>query len=105
MASGAMVETIAMCRRARLKMTLSRFSPPRWLIGPKFITIRPSAPGRIAHAHQDDVAFVALNVLEVLDEQAVELAIILTCIFAFSAARKPNLPPPGDQAPSSISLC
>ncbi len=45
MASASMDDTIAMWTRARLKMTLSRFSPPSWLIGPKFITIRPSGSG------------------------------------------------------------
>jgi hypothetical protein len=29
----------------REKATFSRFSPPLWLIGPKFISIRPSGPG------------------------------------------------------------
>jgi hypothetical protein len=45
MASAPMVDTTAMRWRARLKITFRRFSPPRWLIGPKFISMRPSGPG------------------------------------------------------------
>ncbi|MNT59672.1 hypothetical protein D3C72_1972040 [compost metagenome] len=44
-ASAWIVDTTAIRWRARLKITFSRFSPPRWLIGPKFISILPSGPG------------------------------------------------------------
>ena len=39
----AMLLTTAMWCLARLKMTFRRFSPPRWLMGPKFMSIRPFA--------------------------------------------------------------
>ena len=35
------------------------------------------AAGRVAHAHQDDVALVALHVLQVLHEKARELSVVL----------------------------
>jgi hypothetical protein len=46
----------------------------------------PPVPAwRIAHAHQDDVAFVALDVLEILDEQPIKLAIVLASVFPFES--------------------
>jgi hypothetical protein len=38
-------DTIIMWRLAREKITFSRFSPPFWLIGPKFMIMRPLASG------------------------------------------------------------
>jgi len=50
---------------AREKMTLRRFSPPRWLMGPKFMSMRSAGVVAVADAHEDDVTRVALDVFQI----------------------------------------
>ena len=80
MSPARMDETTAMCCFAREKATFRRFSPPLWLIGPKFIRILPVGPATVADAQDDHVPLVALDVLEVLHEQADELAVVLALV-------------------------
>ena len=49
--------------------TLRRRSPPSLLSGPKFMDIFPAFGLPVADADQDDVPFVPLHVLQVLDEE------------------------------------
>jgi hypothetical protein len=72
---------------AREKATFSRFSPPLWLMGPKCHQHPAVRTVSVAHAQEDDVALVALDVLQVLDQQSGELAVLFALVLS---SRRPR---------------
>ena len=74
--SGSKEEKTTTWRRARVIATFSRRSPPTRFSGPKFSGSRPRSFGGEAGGEEDDVALVALHVLQVLDEQALAVGAV-----------------------------